>query len=122
MNFDDECDGPVAFVNRKHSITQSSCHLSEAKDLCTTCQLHRSFAANNVGLPVLLSTGERSIETRSYILTRSPKMAEPTRTQVEPSSIAISKSCDMPMESTFMLIAGSLRAAMVSRSSRSLRK
>src|SRR5215467_5957857 len=30
----------------------------------------------------------------------SPKMAVPTRTQVEPSSIATSKSCDMPMEST----------------------
>ena len=31
---------------------------------------------------------------------RVPKMAVPMRTQVEPSSMATSKSCDMPMEST----------------------
>jgi hypothetical protein len=31
-----------------------------------------------------------------------PKIAVPTRTQVDPSSIATSKSCDMPMESTSM--------------------
>ena len=36
-------------------------------------------------------------------LVLSPKIAVPMRTQVEPSSIATSKSCDMPMESTFML-------------------
>jgi hypothetical protein len=30
----------------------------------------------------------------------APKIAVPTRTQVEPSSMATSKSCDMPMEST----------------------
>jgi len=52
----------------------------------------------------------------------SPKIAVPTRTQVEPSSIATSKSCDMPMERTSMRIAGSLRAAMAHRSSASLRK
>ena len=51
-----------------------------------------------------------------------PKIAVPTRKQVDPSSIAISKSCDIPMESTSMPIAGSLRAAVASRSSRSLRK
>src|SRR6476646_8037425 len=34
-------------------------------------------------------------------LVLSPKIAVPMRTQVEPSSIATSKSCDMPMESTF---------------------
>jgi hypothetical protein len=32
----------------------------------------------------------------------SPKIAVPRRTQVEPSSIAISKSCDMPIERTCM--------------------
>jgi hypothetical protein len=35
-----------------------------------------------------------------------PKIAVPTRTQVDPSSIATSKSCDMPMESTSMWTRG----------------
>src|SRR5262249_12301062 len=52
----------------------------------------------------------------------SPKMAVPTRTQVEPSSMATSKSCDMPMESTAMATPGSLRWAIWSRKSRSRRK
>ena len=43
-----------------------------------------------------------------------PKIAVPTRTQVEPSSIATSKSCDMPMESCSMAMAGSLPAANAS--------
>src|SRR5581483_11472288 len=53
---------------------------------------------------------------------RSPKMAVPTRTQVEPSSMATSKSCDIPIESKPIEISGRRRAAMVSRSSRSRRK
>src|SRR5262249_5555174 len=52
----------------------------------------------------------------------APKIAVPTRTQVEPSSMAISKSCDMPMESASIRIPGRLRAAMVSRRSRNARK
>src|ERR1700683_4438365 len=52
----------------------------------------------------------------------SPKIAVPRRTQVDPSSMAASKSCDMPRESTSMPMAGSRRAAIASRSSRSLRK
>jgi hypothetical protein len=43
---------------------------------------------------------------------RSPKMAVPIRTQVDPSSIATSKSCDMPMESVSMEIAGNFLAAI----------
>ena len=33
-------------------------------------------------------------------LTRLPKIAVPTRIMVEPSSMATSKSCDMPIESS----------------------
>ena len=53
-----------------------------------------------------------------YGFALSPKMDVPTRTHVEPSPMAISKSCDMPIESTSMLIAGRFREAIVSRSSR----
>src|SRR5258707_3283569 len=53
---------------------------------------------------------------------RSPKIADPTRTQLDPSSMATSKSCDMPMESTSIWTPGSLRAAILSRRSRSRRK
>jgi len=53
---------------------------------------------------------------------RSPKMAVPTRTQVDPSSIAISKSWDMPIESNSMATLGSFRLAIRSRSSRGCRK
>src|SRR5262249_36771503 len=52
----------------------------------------------------------------------SPKMAVPTRTQVEPSSMATSKSCDMPIESSFMETPGRSRLAIASRNSRILRK
>jgi hypothetical protein len=45
----------------------------------------------------------------------APKIAVPTRTQVDPSSMATSKSCDMPMERTFISMRGSLRAAIWSR-------
>jgi len=57
-----------------------------------------------------------------YGFALAPKIAVPTRTQVDPSSIATSKSCDMPIESSFIETAGSLRAAIVSRNCRSLRK
>lgn len=53
-----------------------------------------------------------------HFLVRSPKIAVPTRTHVEPSSIAISKSCDMPIDSSSMLIPEILRDAMLSRSLR----
>src|ERR1051326_38095 len=59
---------------------------------------------------------------RNHGFGRSPKMAVPIRTQVEPSSIAISKSCDMPMESSLISMAGKWRAAIRSRSSRRRRK
>ena len=39
----------------------------------------------------------------------SPKMAVPTRTQVDPSSMATSKSCDIPMERTPMSTCGKSR-------------
>src|SRR6185437_1145711 len=52
----------------------------------------------------------------------APKIAVPTRTQVDPSSIATSKSCDMPMESTSISMRGNLRAAIWSRRSRNNRK
>src|SRR5581483_5248261 len=55
-------------------------------------------------------------------LMRSPKMPVPTRTQVEPSSIATSKSCDMPIDRTFIMMAGSLLSAIASRISRSFWK
>ena len=35
-----------------------------------------------------------------HFLIRRPKSAVPTRMQVEPSSTAASKSCDMPIESS----------------------
>ena len=35
-----------------------------------------------------------------HLLALSPKIAVPTRTQVDPSSIATSKSCDIPIESS----------------------
>lgn len=41
-----------------------------------------------------------------------PNRAVPMRMQVAPSSIAISKSCDIPMESTSMWMAGNFRAAI----------
>src|SRR5581483_5384506 len=49
----------------------------------------------------------------------SPKIAVPTRTHVDPSRIATSKSCDIPIESTSMLTRGRWRAAVRSRNSRS---
>jgi len=55
-------------------------------------------------------------------LVLSPKMAVPMRTQLDPSSMATSKSCDMPIESTCMLRLGSFRAWISSRNLRSLRK
>src|SRR5581483_10093881 len=51
-----------------------------------------------------------------------PKIAVPTRTHVDPSSIATSKSCDMPIESTSMSIDGSFLAAISSRNSRNFLK
>ena len=45
-----------------------------------------------------------------HLLDLSPKIADPTRTQVAPSSIAISKSRDIPIESSRILNAGNLRA------------
>src|SRR5882672_10088722 len=57
-----------------------------------------------------------------YALALSPKTAVPTRTHVDPSSIATSKSCDMPIESTSMETAGKWREAIRSRISRSWRK
>src|ERR1019366_6399260 len=56
----------------------------------------------------------RGTQRRIYPL--SPKIAVPTRTHVAPSSMATSKSCDMPMERTALPIVGSSRAAMLSRS------
>src|SRR5271166_6103977 len=56
------------------------------------------------------------------VLGRSPKMAVPIRTQVEPSSMATSKSCDIPTDSTSRRTDGRPRALRRSRSSRSLRK
>jgi hypothetical protein len=53
---------------------------------------------------------------------RCPKIAAPMRIQVEPSSMATSKSCDMPMESSFISTAGRCRAAILSRNSRKRRK
>ena len=47
----------------------------------------------------------------NYLLGLSPKIAVPTRTQVEPSSIATSKSCDIPIESLRMSTEGSPSAA-----------
>ena len=49
-------------------------------------------------------------------------MAVPMRAQVEPSSMATSKSCDIPMESSSRVTDGSWRAARRSRSSRNWRK
>src|SRR5216684_7124308 len=57
-----------------------------------------------------------------YAFALSPKIAVPTRTHVDPSSIATSKSCDMPIESTSISTAGKRRNAIRSRISRSLRK
>src|ERR1019366_2445539 len=48
---------------------------------------------------------------------RSPKIAVPMRTQVDPSSMATSKSCDIPIESWSRLTAGKLRVAKRSRNS-----
>src|SRR6266849_1921291 len=57
-----------------------------------------------------------------YAFALSPKIAVPTRTHVDPSSIATSKSCDMPIESTSISTAGKRRDAIRSRISRSCRK
>src|SRR6266568_374499 len=51
---------------------------------------------------------------------RAPKIAVPTLTQVEPSSIATSKSCDIPIESSSRF--SPLSALNWSRNSRKLRK
>ena len=51
-----------------------------------------------------------------------PKIAVPTRMQVEPSSIAISKSCDMPIESTSMRTPGKFWLEICSNRARILRK
>jgi len=61
-------------------------------------------------------------KSTSYFAGRSPKIAVPMRTQVEPSSMATSKSCDIPMERTSMPMAGSLRPAIWSRSWRNWQK
>src|ERR1035441_7110707 len=42
---------------------------------------------------------ERRIKTDGHALILLPNKAVPMRTQVEPSSMAVSRSCDMPMES-----------------------
>src|SRR5579872_6629099 len=55
-------------------------------------------------------------------LSRAPKMAVPTRTQVEPSSMATAKSWDMPIESVPIPTRGSLRAAMALRNLRRVMK
>ena len=57
-----------------------------------------------------------------HAFARSPKIAVPTRTQVDPSSIATSKSCDMPMESWSNFTEGRFLPARLSRNSRSFRK
>ena len=49
---------------------------------------------------------ERVLLRAQVFLGRSPKIAVPMRTQVEPSSIATSKSCDMPMERTSIVTSG----------------
>lgn len=56
--------------------------------------------------------------SRSGTYSLVPKIAVPTRTQVDPSSIATSKSCDMPIDRTSMLIPGSLRLSISSRRAR----
>lgn len=63
-------------------------------------------------------SADRSTLTKFFQL-RSPKIAVPIRTHVDPSSMATSKSCDMPIESRSMLMAANRRLAIVSRSSRS---
>ena len=50
-----------------------------------------------------------------------PKRADPTRTMVAPSSMATSKSCDIPIESSRSWSAGVPSASSVSRKSRSRR-
>src|SRR6266478_337702 len=57
-----------------------------------------------------------------YAFALSPKIAVPTRTHVEPSSIATSKSYDMPIESTSMRVSVSSCEAIRSQISRSWRK
>ena len=56
-----------------------------------------------------------------HLLNLPPKIAVPMRTQVDPSSIATSKSCVIPIESSPILAAGNLRVIR-SRKSRSFRK
>jgi len=66
---------------------------------------------------ILFMEGKRC---RHQAVWRAPKSAVPTRTSVAPSTMAASKSCDMPMESTGKSWRNCVCKA--SRNSRNLRK
>ncbi len=95
----------------------------------TESQRHRELQPSELAdsvevqrIPAALISSVTPCLCGDYLLGLSPKIAVPTRTQVEPSSIATSKSCDIPIESVLISTAGNRRAAICSRNSRSFRK
>src|SRR6266403_672198 len=71
----------------------------------------------NVTAPSRSWTSSIRLLATPYLCSRTPTIAVPTRTSVAPSSIATSKSCDIPIEST-----GSARPSLFVKSSRSSRR
>src|SRR5215469_6149039 len=98
------------------------------EDLCSPC-LHQRCRQSGMGPPAAKSAirmtravGAACKNEQDYGFALSPKIDVPTRTHVEPSWMATSKSCDIPIESTSMPIAESFREAIALRKSRNLRK
>jgi hypothetical protein len=66
------------------------------------CESRRCFCVFN----------PRFVSVAIYLRDLSPKIAVPTRTQFDPSSMATSKSCDIPIESMPTSTPDNLRAAI----------